>query len=197
MNKIQLNNWVVESNWLKLLSTNFKWLFMSIQGDVNNRSIVILSDEGNYISNISKNLIEKIKNSNINIPEWYNTIWILSNWTYINWDFISTKHYYKKVNEDYRWIWICTLMLDVKESLDWILDEEYSRKISWISFLLRNWFKINWKVNNKWKSSNLTKKEESDLYSDLSKFINKDINDKLLEYTIIFKRKLERYNKKS
>lgn len=192
MNKIQLNNWVVESNWLQLLSTNFRWLFMSIQGDVKNRSIVILSDEKNYTSNISKNLLEKIENSNINIPEWFNLIWILSNWTYINWDFISKKHYYKKVDEDYRWIWIWTLMLDVKESLDWILGEEYSRKISWISFLLRNWFKINWKVNNKWESSTLTKKEESELYSDLSKFINKDIDDKILEYTIIFKRKLEK-----
>ena len=196
MHKIELTSSIVETEWLELISTNFKWIFFSIQWDENNRSIVVLlNNEINTLAP-SDNLEEKKENYNINIPKWYKVIWTLWNWSYVNWNFKSESHYYKEVDENYRSIWICALMFKIKESLDWILNEEFSRKISWVTFLLRNWFQVKWKINDLWKKTILSEEEKIDLSLLISKYVNFEIDEEILTHTIVFNRKIQKIQKK-
>lgn len=191
MNKIYPTVETQAIEWINLISTNIKWIFLSIQWDEWNRVITFFTSINEDNSNFDNSIKEKIYSSNITVPDWYNIIWILWKWYYKHLNYYNENHYYKKVQEDYRWLWIWTLMLNIKESLDWILEEEYSRKISWINFLLRNWFKLKWKINENWDEKIISKKDESNIYSLISKYLESEISEEVLDNTYTFSRKLK------
>ena len=191
MNKIELANWNEIIDSIELLKTNYKTIFLSIQWESENRVIWVVVKNPQ-----DQKPLEDLENTkDFKVPNWYSLIGIIWKWSFNFGNFTSAEHYYKKVNENFRWLWIWSLLFNVKEAINWIIDEEYSRKISSINFLLRNGFQIEQKIDIKWNQQEVTRDFESEIYEEISKYIETSKDYKIKDYALRFSRKLTKITK--
>ena len=79
-------------------------------------------------------------------------IWEIKPTNYSEWVIESDNHLYKLVDEDYRWKWIWSFLMDIYSKLDdlkeWAfslpLNEHSSDKLM-LQFLINHWYSIIWK----------------------------------------------------
>lgn len=191
MNKIELANWNEIIDSIELLKTNYKTVFLSIQWESENRIIWVVVKNPQ-----DQKPLEDLENTkDFKVPNWYSLIGIIWKWSFNFGNFTSAEHYYKKVDENFRWLWIWSLLFNVKEAINWIIDEEYSRKISSINFLLRNGFQIEQKIDIKWNQQEVTRDFESEIYEEISKYIETSKDYKIKDYALKFSRKLTKITK--
>lgn len=191
MNKIELANWNEIIDSIELLKTNYKTVFLSIQWESENRIIWVVVKNPQ-----DQKPLEDLENTkDFKVPNWYSLIGIIWKWSFNFGNFTSAEHYYKKVDENFRWLWIWSLLFNVKEAINWIIDEEYSRKISSINFLLRNGFQIEQKIDIKWNQQEVTRDFESEIYEEISKYIETSKDYKIKDYALRFSRKLTKITK--
>ncbi len=191
MNKIELTNWTQTIDSIELLKTNYKTVFLSIQWENENRIIWVIVENP-----LDQQPLDDLENSkDFKVPNWFSLIGIIWKWSFNFGDFSSAEHYYKKVNENFRWLWIWSLLFNVKEAINGIINEEYSRKISSINFLLRNGFQIEQRIDKKWNEEEVTRDFESEIYEEISKYIETSKDNKIKDYALKFSRKLTKITK--
>lgn len=191
MNKIELANWNEIIDSIELLKTNYKTVFVSIQWESENRIIWVVIKNPQ-----DQKPLEDLENTkDFKVPNWYSLVGIIWKWSFNFGNFSSAEHYYKKVDENFRWLWIWSLLFNVKEAINWIIDEEYSRKISSINFLLRNGFQIEQRIDKEWNEEEVTRDFESEIYEEISKYIETSKDNKIKDYALRFSRKLTKITK--
>ena len=104
--------------------------------------------------------------------EWkkYLPIWILSKEDFVDWNYKTSEHLAMEIIDEFKWRWIWNEIFKVKNSVDWILSKSSEKIVSNIYMLLKNWYKVVWKINTE------TGVEE---VFNWQKFIEKIINIKI------------------
>ena len=121
--------------------------------------------------------------------EWkkYLPIWILSKEDFVDWNYKTSEHLAMEIIDEFKWRWIWNEIFKVKNSVDWILSKSSEKIVSNIYMLLKNWYKVVWKINPE------TGVEE---VFNWQKFIEKIINIKIkkgefdsrLDHTYVFEK---------
>lgn len=78
----------------------------------------------------------------------YRPISVLAKSDYRNKNYSSEEHLWMETLESFRWKWLMKEMFKVKELVDWILNKSVETIVSNIHMLLKNWYKVVWKVDN-------------------------------------------------
>ncbi len=77
----------------------------------------------------------------------YIIISILSKEDFEDWVYKSSEHLAMETVNEFRWKWINNEMFKIKESIDWIIWKSVERLVSNIFILLKQWFKVVWKID--------------------------------------------------
>lgn len=90
----------------------------------------------------------------------FQVISILSNQWYTDWKYYTDEHIAMETLDEYKWKWIINEIFKVKNIVDETLNKSSSRFASVISVLIKNWYKVIWKLDEKsWKIINFTGQE--------------------------------------
>ncbi len=86
--------------------------------------------------------------------EWekYLPIWILSKEDFVDWNYRTSEHLAMEIIDEFKWRGIWNEIFRVKSTVDWILSKSSEKIVSNIYMLLKNGYKVVWKIDPKtWK----------------------------------------------
>ncbi len=109
--------------------------------------VVVNSDSINNID-YKKYVLKDLLDNELNY-EWkkYYPIWILSNEDFVDWNYKTSEHLAMEIIDEFKWRWIWNEIFRVKNSIDEILSKSSEKIVSNIYMLLKNWYKVVWKIN--------------------------------------------------
>jgi len=109
--------------------------------------VVVNSDNINDID-YKKYVLKDLLDNELNY-EWkkYYPIWILSNEDFVDWNYKTSEHLAMEIIDEFKWRWIWNEIFRVKNSVDDILSKSSEKIVSNIYMLLKNWYKVVWKIN--------------------------------------------------
>lgn len=114
-------------------------------------SIIFAVVESNKIDDLdySKYTLRDMLDNTLTI-DWkeYRPVSVLAKSDYKNKNCFSEKHLWMETLESFRGKWLMKEMFKVKELVDWILDKSVETIVSNIYMLLKNWYKVVWKIDN-------------------------------------------------
>jgi len=162
-----------EATLLNTSDSNIKvWVFWKKD------SFILALVEEDYLKTIdySRYTLRDMLDNTLSI-KWkkYRPIAVLAKSDFVDWDFMSHEHLWMETLEEFRGLWIMNEMFKVKELVDWILDKSVEKVVSNIYMLLKNWYKVVWKINKD------TWKEEP---FNWQKFIEKIVDIKMKKWKI-------------
>jgi len=112
--------------------------------------LAIIEESKIWKQNYDKYILSNILDKTI-IFEWirYRPISTLSQADFIDsrFNIVSKEHLWIETIDDYKWIGIASEMLKMKQKIDWFLWRSFERKVANILFLLKNWYKVVWKID--------------------------------------------------
>jgi hypothetical protein len=103
----------------------------------------------------------------------YLPIWILSKEDFVDWNYKTSEHLAMEIIDEFKWRWIWDEIFRIKNNIDWILSKSSEKIVSNIYMLLKNGYKVVWKIDTKtWKEISFWGQ----------KFIEKIINIKMKKW---------------
>lgn len=147
--------------WESLLSE--EWLGLFEDEITTNTKVSSILDSVDSLESLQNHINKYLNDNNFSIDIDYINweiklydeellIWEIKPTNYSEWSIESDSHLYKLVDEDYRWKWIGTFLMnvyskldDLKESAFSLPNTEHSSDKLMLQFLINHWYTIIWK----------------------------------------------------